>query len=172
MPPANGEKQRPDVPVKPEPDARQTTRSATGMVVVGCKIPNGVILQLSVFEQNAEPVMGGGHRDVKIGRKVGQTYTVRGPNVKFGEIPRFLMAGGYALTSGIPEDFWNTWLEQNKDAEMVKRELIVAYKSMDDVEAHCSNNETLKTGLEPMDPQNLPRGIMTAEEQAKRTAVR
>src|SRR5712691_785090 len=144
-------------------DARLTTRAATGMVVVGCKLGNGIILQLCEMEKNHEPVMGGGSRDIMTGRKVGEKYNIRGPNVKFGEIPKFLMANGYALTSGIPEDFWNEWVKQNHDADIVRRGLIFAYHKMEDVEAKCRENEKKLTGLEPIDPTRLPiRGIETA----------
>src|SRR5260221_4670944 len=147
-------------------DARVTTRSATGTVVVGCKLPNGLILQLSQFEANTEPVMGGGHRDIQTGRKVGEKYTVRGPAVKWGDIPRFLMVGGYALTSGIPEDFWNEWVKQNNDSDIVRRGLVVAFPKMEDVEAKCRENEKKLTGLEPIDPPRLPiRGIEAAKEE-------
>ncbi len=168
----------PDVPRKPESpasitgpvnhDARLTTKARTGTVIVGCKTPNGIIMQLSTAEKSSEPVMGGGHREVTVGRKVGVKYEIRGTSVPFGTVPKFIMAGGYALTSGIPEDFWEKWLEQNRDADIVQRELIVAHKSMDDVDSHCVNNETLKTGLEPIDPNAMPRGfgnIGTAKEE-------
>lgn len=151
-----------------EADARVTTRSRVGTVVVGCKIPNGLVLQLSTFEQTAEPVMGGGHRDVRVGRKIGDKYVIRGTSIPFGQVPKYLMVGGYALTSGIPEDFWQQWLEQNKDSDIVRRELIVAHPQMESLEDHCRDNESLRTGLEPIDPQNLPRGIQTAQEQTAR----
>lgn len=145
-----------------ESDARMTTRSSPGTVVIGCKLPNGLILQLSTFEQSSEPVMGGGHREVRVGRKIGTKYVIRGTSIPFGQIPKFIFAGGYALTSGVPEEFWDQWYEQNKDSDIVRRELIVAHKSMDDVETHCNSNESLLTGLEPINPDKLPRGVQTA----------
>jgi hypothetical protein len=153
----------------PVEDARLTTQSTVGHVVVGCKIPNGIILQLSAFEENTEPVMGGGHREVKTGRKVGEKYVVRGPAVKYGEIPKFLMVGGYALTSGIPEDFWNEWVRQNQDSDIVRRNLIIAFPKIEDLQAKCLENEKRLTGLEPMDPLKLPiKGIQTAPEMNQR----
>lgn len=145
------------------PDMRTTTKAATGTVIVGCKIPNGIVLQLSTFESTQEPVMGGGHRDVKIGRKVGEKYVVKGPSTPFGMVPRYLVAGGYALTSGIPREFWDEWVKQNHDADIVRRQLVIAHSTMEDVERQCLDNEKLLTGLEPIDPNNLPRGIQTAE---------
>jgi hypothetical protein len=156
-------------------DLRTTTRATSGTVIVGCKIPNGLILQLSTMERTIEPVMGGGHRDIQIGRKVGPRYVVKGPAFPVGQVPRYLIAGGYALTSGIPEEFWNDWYAQNKDADYVRNELIVAHKSMEDAERHCIDNESLVTGLEPVDPTKPPRGfkagqIETAEEMGNRAA--
>lgn len=149
-------------------DPYATTRSAAGFVCVGCKIPNGIILQLSHRESQREPVMGGGHRDVDIWRKTGDKYTVRGPSIPLGTVPRFIMAGGYAITSGIPEDFWNEWVKQNADSEIVRNKLIIGYPQLDYLQDECLDNEKRVTGLEPIDPSRLPRGIETAEEQAKR----
>ena len=150
-------------------DLRTTTTASSDTVIVGCKIPNGLILQLSHMERSSEPVMGGGHRDVKLGRKVGPKYVIKGPAFQVGVMPRYLIAGGYALTSGIPKDFWEEWLEQNKEADYVKNDLVIAHQSMEDLERHCLDNEHLKTGLEPMDPTRLPRGLETADEMGKRT---
>ena len=144
-------------------DLRATTKAAGNTVIVGCKIPNGLILQLSQMESSREPVMGGGHRDIQTGRKIGPKYLVKGPAFPVGSVPRYLIAGGYALTSGIPEDFWNEWVRQNADADIVKNELIIAHKSMEDVEQHCIDNERVVTGLEPVDPGRLPKGLQTAE---------
>jgi hypothetical protein len=154
-------------------------RSAPGTVIVGCKIPNGLILQLTTWESQAEPVMGGGHRDVKVGRKTGDRYYVRGPRIPYGTVALFSMSGGYALTHGIPEDFWEKWLEENKQQTYVKRELIVAHKALDYVQEQCYDNRDVLTGLEPIDPENLPRGVQTpnhrievADEMKKRSSVR
>src|SRR5882672_5274539 len=89
-----------DAPRKPESpvnvsgivnqDARLTTKARTGTVIVGCKVPNGIIMQLSTTERSSEPVMGGGHREVSIGRKIGQKYEIRGTSVPFGSVPKFM----------------------------------------------------------------------------------
>ena len=138
-------------------DPRATTRSATGYVCVGCKVPNGIILQLSVREEQREPVMGGGHRNVEIWKKEGDKYTLRGPSIPFGTMPRFIVAGGYAITSGIPEDFWNEWLRQNKDSDVVRNKLVLAFQDLADLQDACIDNEKRTTGLEPIDPSRIPR---------------
>jgi hypothetical protein len=159
-------------PSAPLENGRASNKVRTGYVTVGCKIPNGIILQLSTMEQSTEPVMGGGHRDVKIGRKVGERYVIKGPRLKLGEVPTFVMAGGYALTIGVvPEDFWNEWVRQNHDSDIVRNEFVIAHKSVDDVESHCANNAALRTGLEPMDPNNLPRSarVQTFDKEGSMT---
>lgn len=168
---ANGEK-KPERKVEDKiigtsGDLRTTTRAATGTVIVGCKLPNGIILQLCRREASREPVMGGGHRDVDVWRKFGDKYVVKGPAVPFGTVPKYLIAGGYALTSGIPEDFWEQWLAQNAESDIVKNELIIAHKTMEDVENQCIGNENHRSGLEPIDPRRLPKGVTTAEEQPR-----
>lgn len=38
---------------------------------------------------------------------------------------------GYALTEGVDKNFWDTWLEQNKDAAYVVGKLVFAMPNND-----------------------------------------
>jgi hypothetical protein len=69
----------------------------TDAVTIACKLPNGLVLRLSAA-----------------GRRTGPRYVVKGSE------------GGYALTEGIPKDFWERWLRQNKDAPCVVKKLVFA----------------------------------------------
>jgi hypothetical protein len=136
-------------------------------VVVACKLPNGIVLQLCKKEQATEQTPSG-PRTVEIGVKSGDKYVVRGASIPWGTTPKYLMVGGYALTSGIPREFWDEWLRQNDDNDFVKRGLVFAHVAMEDTEAHAMEGEKVSTGLEPIDPNRLPKGITTATEQEKR----
>jgi hypothetical protein len=58
--------------------------------------------------------------------------------------------GGYAFTPGIPADFWETWVEQNKRADYVVNEMIFAMPDMSEAKKKAVERAELKSGLEPM----------------------
>jgi hypothetical protein len=121
-------------------------------VIVYSKLPNGIILQLSIEEDSLEPTLGGGGRTYKafIKHQDGEKYIVPGTALAVGQIPSHKMIAGYAVLSGVPVDFWETWLAQNKDADIVRRQLVFAHRQEADGDVNARDNESLRTGLEPL----------------------
>src|SRR6516225_10788958 len=111
--------------VKPVP----RPASGTNTVCVACKIPNGLVLRIFKMVEENVPSPTGGVRKERIAREVGPRFTVRGPAMPWGvraNIPIIGGNAGYALTSGVPRALWETWLQQNRDADYVKNGLIFA----------------------------------------------
>lgn len=147
---------------------------AVRTVTVACKLPNGLVLQC--FDWIDVPQPGpGGVRNVKEAVRVGPRYIVRGNRIPFGVMPDFRMTdanNGYALTTNIPEDFWDKWLEQNKDADYVRNKLVFAHRRQVDVIAEAHENQKRKSGLEPIDPVRPPvRQVGTDEELAEKMNI-
>lgn len=131
-------------------------------VVVGCKVPVGLALQLFRKTQVPEPVQGGGVRITDRYDRFGEVIEVRGPAYPEGPAPkgyprRPVIIGGYAITRDVPANFWDEWLEQNKDTELVKSRQIIAWASADDVKAEAQENRTRTSGLEPLNQDGDPR---------------
>lgn len=132
---------------------QQPTPKSAKTVTVACKMPGGMRLQHCEPYKDSEPVLGGGRREITVYRKVGEVITVAGCAMPVGgPQPRRLIAGGYALTTGVPADFWDKWFEQNRDADYVKNRIIFAMPSRDAAEAKAEEQEGVKSGLEPLDP--------------------
>lgn len=153
---------------------RPGKEEAVKTVTVACKLPNGLVLQL--FEWIDVPQPGpGGIRMVKESVRVGQRYIVRGNRFAYGQIPDFRITdnnNGYGLTQHIPRDFWDKWIEQNKDADYVKSKLIFAHARQVDTIAEAYENQKRKSGLEPIDPAKPPvRQVGTDEELAARMNI-
>ena len=135
-------------------------------VYVACKLPNGIVLQIDEMVEHREPVMGGGFKEVKIARRLEQTYVIAGnaldvEKIKAGEIDH-LVIGGYAITPGIPKDFWDRWYEQHKHMDIVKGGHIKAEGSDASIRDYARDGQKLRSGLEPIDPNNpqaIVRGI-------------
>jgi hypothetical protein len=132
--------------------------SSSDSVTVACKIPNGLILR--VFKMVERPESGPLHsRTVKVSEQVGDSITIHGPAYATGSLPTYTIIGGYALTSNVPREFYETWQEQNKDSTFVQNKLVFAYESHDHAVGQAKELEKKKSGLEPIDPEELPRAF-------------
>lgn len=133
---------------------------ASGTVIVACKIPTGLVLQLCREVEVAEqtPV---GVRMMKRFDRFGQRVVLNGtaypkdPPAGFRAKP--MMVGGYALTMGVPASFWDDWVEQNRDTAMVQNDMVRAYSRIPDMKAFALEHETVRSGFEPLTPDNDPR---------------
>jgi hypothetical protein len=133
---------------------------------VACNMPNGLILRIFESFETDVPVLGGGMSKEKVSRPVGAPVKINGPARRFDDpSPPPLLAGGYALTPGVDAEFWGKWLDQNKASPLVAgvRPVIFAHDKMANLEAEAREKRDVKSGLEPIDPKNLPKGIETAK---------
>lgn len=140
------------------PTAPAATSGAT--VTVGCKLPLGLYLQLQRKRMEREETPGG-YKERVYFDKYGQRYHINGPAIPSGSPPAGYrvptIVGGSALTSGIPKDFWEEWLEQNKDAPYVQSGMIFAAEKRSDVAAEAREKVDIKSGFEPLNPKGDPR---------------
>ena len=134
-----------------------------GVVTIGCKLPSGIHLCIFAMEPAFEPVLGGGMRETKRAVPVGRV-TIRGTG-RASDDPR--VVGGYALTPNVDADVWAKWLADNKDADLVKKGLIFAHAKHDSAEAIAREHKNERSGLEPVDPTNLPTEFKNKIETAK-----
>jgi hypothetical protein len=133
--------------------AETTTKTGGDTVVVGCTLPNGLVLQLSELREGNEAVPGG-FRSVKQARRLPETYTLRGTAYNFNPKPADnpMLVAGFSITPGIPKEFWERWLAINADSDVVRNGLVFA--ASDDARArpHAAENAKQNSGLEPIDP--------------------
>ena len=129
-------------------------RGAGSTVTVACKIPNGLVLQLSELYDTTEPSPSGA-RPIKASRKVGEAISVKGPARPLsGMPPDYQIIGGYGLTYGVPADFWHDWKDQNRDLDAVRQNLIFASTSHERAMAQAKDMKTIRSGMEPLDPDS------------------
>lgn len=137
-----------------------------GTVTVACKLPNGLLLRLFRWEEHDEPVMGGGTKVVKRAIEIeGSRINLNGYAVPFGQIPDQQILSGYGITPNVPADFWEEWLKQNKDSDLVRNHIVFANPKTADTAAMAREHKGQKSGLEPVNTKRLPRGIEQAPEQ-------
>ncbi len=137
-----------------------------GLVTVACKLPHGLILELEEEFKDKEPVMGGGFREVKRWRKNGKAVVVNGARLPFNAPYSPNVQEGVGLTFGVDADFFAEWLKQKKDYPPVALGMIYAETSTEKAIDHAREMSALKSGFEPIDPDNMPeefQGDITKE---------
>lgn len=115
--------------------------NSTATVVVGCKLPHGLMLTL-----HGKP------------GEMPRTYRVKGSNSQ-------AIVGGYGITRGVPRDFWEAWKEHHKHLDFVKNGLIFAHDKEASTIDHAKDGAGVKNGLEAIDPKkDLPEKVDTLEK--------
>lgn len=110
---------------RPEP-----TMATTGaVIVVGCKLPHGLVLHLPGMEQ---------------------TVTLRGLNAA-------KVIGGYGLTRGVSEDFFDAWLAIHRDHPAVRNGLIFKQSDASRATDQAKEQSGVKSGFEGIDPEKPGR---------------
>ena len=127
-----------------------------GVVTVASKLPHGLVLELEDETKDREPVMGGGHREVKRWRKNGQTVTINGTARPFGAPYSPTVQEGVGLTFGVDADFFAKWLKQKEDFPPVAAGMIYAATTVEDAVDHAREISGMKSGFEPIDPYSVP----------------
>jgi hypothetical protein len=97
-------------------------------VTVGCKLPNGLILEMGKF----------GDEDYK-------AVVLKGANSA-------VVHGGYGMTEGVDESFWAAWKKKHARLSFVQKGLVFAVGDIASARDHAIDLSAVKTGLEPLDP--------------------
>lgn len=146
----------PKTKISPAPAAkpRQT-------VIVACKIPTGLELQLCVSREFWEDTPTGAKKREKFVR-TGKTVLIEGCGYPSGTPPKGYperphMVGGYALTYGVDKEFWDAWLKQNVESSFVISGQIFAHGQPESIRSNAKENKDVRSGLEPLQPDNDPR---------------
>lgn len=120
---------------------------STATVVVGCKLPHGLICELGID---------------RIKDAHGMVTFVRNPEkytavtLKGANDPKAI--GGYGMTEGVSKDFMDSWMGTNKFLPAVKNGLIFVLNDAGSAVSRATEGAALKTGLEPLIPKAPPKG--------------
>lgn len=136
----------------------------TQTVTVACKLPNG--LHLDIFREEKFPVktIHGTVMEEKRYIRTGQRVTVKGVKRRSDDAG---LAAGFALTHGVPKEIWDGWLAANKDSAIVQNGIIFATGNSNDARAKAREHEKQVSGLEPLNPKDIPKEFMGKIETAK-----
>jgi hypothetical protein len=144
------------------PKVPDQTPPATGTdtVVIACKVPQGLVI--SAYGPNEEVEIGSPtRRMVKIFKPVpGSQFHLKGTggvlhlagNV-YDQMSRNT-PGHFAITKGCPRATWENWFSFNKDSPLVTEGLVFCVESVDAAIIEAKSRAELRTGMEPIDPED------------------
>lgn len=112
-------------------------------VMVGCKLPNGILLELIPKHEGWNPPPTGPRV------KINGSNSVRRDSMIVRVNPRILDYGQTLVN----RSFWEQWLEQNKDKALVTSGAIFAESTRQDFVAHAKDTLGEKVGLEGLNPE-------------------
>lgn len=142
--------------LKREPPVAAPPRSGQ-KVTVACKLPSGLRLRLYKMEEYSEPILGGGTRTAKRAVQVGAEVLLHGTATRHGQVPDFLIVGGYALTQNVDKDFFDEWLRLNGDLDAVRNNLVFAMATEGEARARATEQSKILSGLQPLDMSEIVR---------------
>jgi hypothetical protein len=163
------DRSKPEAGSSPDAPAPSSARSRD-VVIVGCKVPNGLILQNHILIDGFEPVMGGGQRPVKVAEKVGDPIRIIGSARAVNADPDAKrVIAGFALTYNVPKVAFEKWMEDNKSLDVVKNRMIWAYGDEHSATDAAQDLRGVKTGLEAINTTGKkPDGTFIDPRMSKR----
>lgn len=131
-------------------------------VTIACKLPNGLHLDLpSKAGQPPRRVTVRGFAAESLDDPRPRHRTVDGV-MHYEPLGPALVVGGYALTSGVPEEHWHEWLATHDQMDIVTKGLIYALPKLDDAQAKARERKDERSGLEPVNPDRPGQGLERA----------
>lgn len=142
-------------------------------ITVACKLPHGLVLRLHHKVETQEPLPGGGTKKVPrwMPNPQAPTVVLKGYLQKYkpGNAP-MSVGSQFALTEGVDKDFFDEWLKQNQDLDAVANGLVFASEKFDTVTGLMKDFSGTRSGLEPIDPDKLPRGVSSYKKDDQAAA--
>lgn len=127
-------------------------------VTVACKVPNGMRLRLFGHRIVRVPVLGGGVAEEKQAYQIGESIVVNGPKWPVNQpMPDFRIVGNAGITSGVPKEFWDKWVEQNEEHDAYLNRMIFAMPTEDAAVGRAKEEVATRSGAEPMLQDKDPR---------------
>jgi hypothetical protein len=115
--------------------------------VVGCKLVNGIILESGYAIKDGNVVRLPEYKRVRL-QGTNQSRLVNGVT----NAPLHLTPG---ITENVDEDFFDKWLIDHAESNIVKNGLIWKAKNKSEALAKAADETHEDTGFEPRNPKNL-----------------
>ena len=139
----------------------QSTGNKNDVVIVGCKLPNGIWAEIMPPPREApdgqvrSPPPKGQRIELKGANSAASTAALGGTMIRVN--PRVL---GYGRTA-VPREFWERWSKQETAKALIDKGFVFAEAREPDFKAHARENLPEKTGLEGLSPEGNDERMQT-----------
>lgn len=121
-------------------ETQDTPKSSSKTVVVGCKLPNGLHMDVGKDNERVRVTLNGANHSRII--------------------------GGYGLTE-VDSDFWDAWFKDHQKFPPVMNGEIFVQSTHKRAESHAQDHAELESGFEPINPQKPGAGVETYKADDK-----
>jgi len=145
-------------PPTPQSRVQRPPRGDGDTVTVACNLPNGLILELFEMREEWEGAPNGGRMVPRSRPKEGAgRFVLKGNAINIEAVLKgqadLSTVNGYALTTGVPKEFWEEWLSQNADQPYVKNHCVFAYGTSEaGTRDKAKEMKGQLSGFEPINP--------------------
>lgn len=141
-------------------------------VIVLCRYTHGITLRLSAAgEAERRAQLSKEDRPDRSPTRVVQQVTLNGANKAPDYHPKDNVMLGRVGRTVVDKSFWDAWLKQNADSDLVKNQVVFAELTDTRANAKAAEFKAEKTGFEPLDPEEIKRKGLAAAEEASRARV-
>ena len=130
------------------------------LISVGCKLPQGVILESGYKILDGNVIHGADYKSVKL-NGANQHSQDFGAGLRT-PAPRDLVPG---ITNGVDEAFFDAWVKAHAETNIVRNGLVFKAKSAAEAHAQAQDLAQKPIGMEPLDPTKV-RGIEKLDRNA------
>lgn len=120
------------------------------LVSVGCKLPQGLILELGYSIVDGNVVQGDSYKRIVLAGANQHSVTegaLRTPS------PKDLRPG---ITNNVDEEAFDAWVKAHANTNIVKNGLVFKAKNAGEATARANDLTQKKMGMEPVDPSKHP----------------
>ncbi|QDH17414.1 hypothetical protein [Swingsia samuiensis] len=141
--------------------APKSTDTTNSTVVVYCRLIHGI--SIGIFKKEA--IEARAERSAAKAPDFSplipyRTVELNGANTDPRFHPKENILLGRAGRTLVDKDFWDTWLEQNKESDLVKNNLIFAEATEASASARMTELQYEATGFEPKTEDQLPANAL------------
>jgi hypothetical protein len=137
-------------------------RKSGDKVTVACKLPHGLILRLFDMVPIEEQTQGG-TRSTKRAQPLDEVVHIKGylTDQKGKTFQHPAMRPEFVTTPNVDKEFFDRWMRENKDSDVVKNKLIFAHAT--DAAGEAREHKHSKNGFEPIDTARMDPRVKQAD---------
>lgn len=123
-------------------------------VTIGCKLPNGLVLESGYTVEHGNVVRTAGYKRLKLNGANQNRFQIVN-NVREMSNPKAPLHFEPGITENVDEAFFDKWVIDHRDSNIVRNKLVWKVKNRTEAKARAIGETQNDFGMEPRDPTKL-----------------